>query len=198
MPTPTDETPRPHDADPGLAARCAPVALLLVDVDGVLTDGVIALDDRGVETKHFHVRDGSAFALWRKAGKRAAILSGRWAPLVDRRAAELGIAPVIQGAAEKAGPFRALIADLGLDARQVCYMGDDLADLPVLGSVGLAACPADAAPEVRRVARFVTRADGGRGAVREVVEMVLKNQGVWDRLLEPFLTPALVADGRSL
>src|SRR5205085_620900 len=108
---------------PDLAARCAPVDLLVVDVDGVMTDGVIAVDDNGVETKHFHVRDGSAFTIWRKAGKRAAILSGRRARAVEHRAAELGIAPVIQGAAEKGEPFRTLIADLGLEARQVCYVG---------------------------------------------------------------------------
>src|SRR6202023_1529165 len=115
-----------------LAARCAAIELLVVDVDGVMTDGVIALDDRGVETKHFHVRDGSALNLWKKAGKRAAILSGRRSAAVDRRAAELGITPeaVIQGAADKGAPFRALIAALGVDARQVCYVGDDLADLP--------------------------------------------------------------------
>lgn len=178
------------DLDEALAARCGPIELLLVDVDGVLTDGVIAIDDHGVETKHFHVRDGSAFTLWRKAGKRAAILSGRWAPLVNRRAAELGIAPVIQGAARKGEPFRALIADLGLDARQVCYMGDDLADLPVLGAVGLAACPADAAREVRRSVHLVTEAAGGRGAVREVVETILKHQGTWDELVAPYLVPA--------
>ncbi|GAC1470067.1 MAG: hypothetical protein NVSMB9_14740 [Isosphaeraceae bacterium] len=174
----------------GLASRCAPIELLLVDVDGVLTDGVIVLDDRGVETKHFHVRDGSAFHLWRKAGKRAAILSGRWAPVVDRRAAELGIAPVIQGAANKGAPFRALIDRLGLDARQVCYVGDDLPDIPVLVAVGLAVCPADAAVEVRRVAHVVTSARGGQGAVREVVELILKQQGSWDRLLEPYLASA--------
>src|SRR5947209_18301224 len=103
----------PPVADAGdLAARCGPVELLVVDVDGVLTDGVIALDDHGVETKHFHVRDGGALNLWRQAGKHAAILSGRRSAAVDRRAAELGIAAaaVIQGAAEKGGPFRALVA----------------------------------------------------------------------------------------
>src|SRR5918997_744991 len=132
--------------DDDLAGRCALIELLVVDVDGVMTDGVIAIDDRGVETKHFHVHDGSALSLWRKAGKRAAILSGRWAPLVNLRAAELGIAPVIQGVARKGEPFRTLLGQLGLDARQVCYVGDDLADLPVLLAVGLAACPADALP----------------------------------------------------
>src|SRR5438270_11057778 len=97
-----------------LAARCGPIELLVVDVDGVLTDGVIALDDLGVETKHFHVRDGSALVLWQQAGRRAAILSGRRAAAVDRRAAELGIATVIQGAGEKSAPFMALLAALGL------------------------------------------------------------------------------------
>src|ERR1700722_17833987 len=96
-----------------LTARCGPIELLVLDVDGVLTDGVIALDDHGVETKHFHVRDGSALALWQKTGRRAAILSGRRAAAVDRRAAELGISAVIQGAAEKSAPFQTLIAGFG-------------------------------------------------------------------------------------
>src|SRR5947209_19013572 len=105
----------PPVADAGdLAARCGPVELLVVDVDGVLTDGVIAIDDHGVETKHFHVRDGSALKLWQEAGRRVAILSGRRAAAVDRRAAELGITAVIQGVAEKVVPFRALLAELGL------------------------------------------------------------------------------------
>ncbi len=177
-------------ADDDLAERCAPIELLVVDVDGVLTDGVIAIDDRGVETKHFHVRDGSAFTFWRALGKRAAILSGRWAPVVNRRAAELGIAPVIQGVSEKGGAFRAMIADLGVEARQVCFVGDDLPDLPVLRAVGLAACPADAAPEVRVGVHLVTMADGGRGAVREVVETILRHQGSWEGLVGRYRTPA--------
>jgi 3-deoxy-D-manno-octulosonate 8-phosphate phosphatase (KDO 8-P phosphatase) len=175
MPTPT-----PTD----LAARCAPIELLLLDVDGVLTDGVIALDDHGVETKHFYVRDGSAIALWRKAGKRAAILSGRAAAVVVRRACELGIAPVIQGRSEKEAPFRQLVQDLQLDPSQVCYMGDDLPDLPVLRQVGLAACPADAVSEVRAASHYVASLPGGRGAVREVVELLLKGQGLWSGLVE--------------
>jgi len=177
-------------SSPDFATRCVPVELLLVDVDGVLTDGVIAIDDRGVETKHFHVRDGSAFALWREAGKRSAILSGRRAPAVNHRAAELGIHPVVQGIPQKAEPFRNIIASLGIDARQVCYIGDDLADLPVLGAVGLAVCPADAAPEVRQAAHLVTQATGGRGVIREVVEIILKQQGVWENLVARYRTPA--------
>ena len=166
-----------------LAERCEPIELLIVDVDGVLTDGVIAVDDRGVETKHFHVRDGLAFAVWHRAGKRSAILSGRRTEAVDRRAAELKIPHVLQGRAEKSEPFRALVDALGLAPRQVCFVGDDLPDLPVLRSVGLAACPADAVAEVRDAAHLVTHATGGRGAVREVVEVILKCQGSWDRVI---------------
>src|SRR5436305_10294674 len=112
-----------------LAARCAPIELLVVDVDGVLTDGAIVIDDHGVESKHFHVRDGLAYSLWHRAGKRSAILSGRKAEVVDRRAAELRIVHVYQGLADKGAPFRALLAALGLEARQACFVGDDLVDL---------------------------------------------------------------------
>jgi 3-deoxy-D-manno-octulosonate 8-phosphate phosphatase (KDO 8-P phosphatase) len=167
-----------------LAERCVPIELLVVDVDGVLTDGVIALDDRGVESKHFHVRDGSAINLWRRAGHRVALISGRSAPLVDLRAAELGISPVIQGATRKLEPFERLLRDFGLEPRQACYIGDDLADLAVLGVAGLAACPSDAAEEVRRSSHLVARVPGGRGAVREIIESILKHQGRWEVLVE--------------
>ena len=173
----------PPDPADDLAARCAPIDLLVLDVDGVLTDGGILVDDRGVETKQFHVRDGSAIVAWRKLGKRVAILSGRSAPLVDRRAAELGIAPVVQGATRKGEAFRAILADLGVEARRACFVGDDLADLPPLLHAGLAACPADAAPEVRQVAHLVAAAPGGRGAVREIIEVLLNHQSLWDRVV---------------
>jgi 3-deoxy-D-manno-octulosonate 8-phosphate phosphatase (KDO 8-P phosphatase) len=168
---------------PEIAERCLPIELLVADVDGVLTDGVIALDDRGIETKHFYVRDGMAYALWHRAGKQAAILSGRRGAAVERRAAELKIAHVLQGHEQKAAPLRSLIEGLGIAPFQVCFVGDDLADLPVLRAVGLAACPADAAAEVKDAAHLVTRAPGGRGAVREVVEVILKAQGTWTELV---------------
>lgn len=170
-----------------LAARCEAIELLLVDVDGVLTDGSIVVDDNGVESKHFHVRDGTAFSLWRRAGKRTAILSGRSTRAVAHRAADLGITHVIQGAVRKVEPFRALLAELKLEPRQVCFVGDDLVDLSVLRQVGLAACPADAIDEVRQEAHFVTRAVGGRGAVREVVELVLKHQGTWEDVMTAYV-----------
>jgi 3-deoxy-D-manno-octulosonate 8-phosphate phosphatase (KDO 8-P phosphatase) len=173
-----DSLPRPAN----LAARCQPIELLVADVDGVMTDGVIVLNDQGVETKHFSVRDGMAYALWHRAGKKAAILSGRRAVVVERRAAELKIAHVLQGYEQKAAPLRTLIEELGLSPRQVCFVGDDLADLPALRVVGLAACPADAVAEVKNAAHLVTQAPGGRGAVREVVEVILKSQGAWGSL----------------
>ena len=164
-----------------LAARCQPIELLVTDVDGVLTDGLIVLDDRGVETKHFHVRDGLAYSLWHKAGKQAAILSGRKTPAVACRAAELRIAHVLQGHEQKEAPLRNLIEQLGLSPQQVCFVGDDLPDLPALMTVGLAACPADAAAEVKNAAHLITRARGGKGTIREIVEIILKSQGTLDQ-----------------
>jgi 3-deoxy-D-manno-octulosonate 8-phosphate phosphatase (KDO 8-P phosphatase) len=151
----------------------------------VLTDGLIVVDDHGGETKHFHVRDGAGISLWRRAGKRAAILSGRRSAAVDHRAAELGITPVIQGVEEKSGPFGAMVASLGLEPSQVCYMGDDLPDLAAMALAGLAACPADAVDRVRLAADYVTTRAGGRGAVREVVELILTHQGAWEKIVAP-------------
>jgi 3-deoxy-D-manno-octulosonate 8-phosphate phosphatase (KDO 8-P phosphatase) len=169
-----------------ISSRCEPIELLVTDVDGVLTDGVIAVDDRGVETKNFHVRDGMGFSLWHRAGKTSAILSGRRGQAVERRAAELDIAHVLLGFDQKTAPFLALVDRLGLSPRAVCYVGDDLPDIPVLELVGFAACPADSADEVRSVVHLVTRAPGGRGAVREVIESILKSQGRWAELIGEF------------
>jgi 3-deoxy-D-manno-octulosonate 8-phosphate phosphatase (KDO 8-P phosphatase) len=166
-----------------LAQRCQPIELLVTDVDGVMTDGKIVLDDHGVETKYFHVRDGLAFSLWHRAGKQAAILSGRNAPAVNFRAAGLNIAHVLQGHEQKEAPLRTLITQLGLSPRQVCYVGDDLPDLPALLVVGLAACPADAVPEVTKAAHLITQAHGGNGTIREIVEIILKFQGKWSNLI---------------
>lgn len=167
-----------------LTARCLPIELLVMDVDGVLTDGVIAFDDLGIQTKHFHVRDGVGLALWHRAGKRSAILSGRQAKAVDCRAAELRIQHVLQGLEQKGNSLRTLIGELDLSPRQVCFIGDDLPDLPALFISGLAVCPADAAPEVECAAHFITQAPGGQGAVREAIELILKAQERWTDLVE--------------
>ncbi|MDG3007394.1 KdsC family phosphatase [Paludisphaera mucosa] len=173
-----------------LEARCAAIELLAVDVDGVLTDGRIIVDDAGVESKNFYVRDGLGFVLWHRVGKTSAILSGRRAAVVDRRAAELKIHRVVQGIADKGEALRALLAETGAGAGQVCYVGDDLIDLPALRAVGLAACPADAVDEVRAAAHLTTRSTGGSGVIREIVEVILKAQGLWHVACGSYLSPA--------
>lgn len=166
-------------ADLSLAGRCAAVRLLVLDVDGVLTDGGIIYSAGGEELKRFHVRDGSALTWWRQAGLRAAILTGRSSPVVARRAAELGVEYLQQGCADKFVAYRALLAACGVKPHEVCAVGDDLPDIPMLRNSGLAVAVADACVEVRAAVHYVTRAAGGCGAVREVVELVLRSQGRW-------------------
>jgi 3-deoxy-D-manno-octulosonate 8-phosphate phosphatase (KDO 8-P phosphatase) len=170
-----------------LAARAAKIELLLLDVDGVLTDGSIMYTDAGAEVKRFHVRDGSGLKLWHLAGKRSAIVSGRKSQAVERRAAELGIAPVLQGQSDKLPAFGVLVTVTGLRAEQVCAIGDDLPDLPVMRRAGLAVAVADACAEVRKAADYVTAVAGGRGAVRDAVEWLLKLQGSWAELLGRYM-----------
>src|SRR5262245_16829851 len=164
---------------PELASPAAKIELILLDVNGVLTDGSIVYGDDGTEIKRFHVRDGSGLKLWHLAGKRSAIVSGRKSPAVERRAAELGIASVFQGCAEKLPVFGVLLTETGLRAEQVCVIGDDLADLPLLRRAGLAVAVADACSEVCAAADHVTALPGGRGAVRDTVEWLMKLQRLW-------------------
>ena len=171
-----------------LAERAAKIELLLLDVDGVLTDGGIIYSDDGRELKRFHVRDGSGLKFWQSAGKRAAIVSGRNTPAVDRRAAELGIAPVMQGRTDKLPAFEALLVETGLRAEQVCAIGDDLPDLPVLRRAGLAIAVADACPELREAADYVTALPGGHGAVRDAIEWLCKLQGTWAGIVARYMT----------
>ena len=169
-----------------LRAKAERIAVLVLDVDGVLTDGGIWYTDRGDELKRFHARDGLGLNLWRRAGGRAAVLSGRASEAVARRAAELGLAPVYQGRDDKAAGFAALLAELGVAPEQVCGIGDDLPDLPFLTRCGLAVAVGDAAAEVRSAADHVTAAPGGRGAVREAVEWLLKARGQWAELVDRY------------
>jgi 3-deoxy-D-manno-octulosonate 8-phosphate phosphatase (KDO 8-P phosphatase) len=176
------------DARSTLSARCAAIELLLLDVDGVLTDGSIVYADSGVEVKSFHVRDGSGLKLWHLAGKRTAIISGRKSSVVEIRAAELGIGKVFQGAADKRTAFAEALAYGEVQAEQACFVGDDLPDLPLLRQCGLAVAVADGCSEVRTAAQYITRAAGGRGAVREVIELILRCQGRWQQVIQPFVT----------
>ena len=166
-----------------LHERARRVRLVLLDVDGVLTDSAVVITGAGPESKTFSVRDGAAVAWARECGLDVGLLSGRPSDATTRRAAELGIRLVIQGGPKKRDPFLALIAERGLAADEVAYMGDDLADLPVLTRVGLAASPADAVPEVQARAHWVSTQRGGRGAVRELIELVLRARGQWDGLV---------------
>jgi 3-deoxy-D-manno-octulosonate 8-phosphate phosphatase (KDO 8-P phosphatase) len=165
-----------------LAERCRRVELLVLDVDGVLTSGGIryaAGDGPLLEGKVFHVRDGSALKAWHAAGKRSAVLTGRRSRAVDVRAAELGVTAVVQGASDKGVSLAELLARLGLSPEAVAAVGDDVPDVPVLRACGLAVAVADACAEARAAAHHVTGRPGGRGAVREVIELVLRCQGLW-------------------
>ena len=169
-----------------LTERCADIAMLVLDVDGVLTDGRIVYDDSGKELKFFHVRDGSGLKTWRSLGKRAAIITGRTSRAVEIRAAELQIEPVIQGAPDKLTAYQKLLQAAGLQPQQVCCVGDDLPDLPLLGNCGLAVAVADACAEARANAHYVTRAAGGWGAVRETIELVLRCQDLWQSAVDSY------------
>ena len=164
-----------------LCERCLAIEMLVVDVDGVLTAGGIVYGTPDLEQKQFHVRDGSGLKVWHRTGKRTGIITGRRSPVVDRRAAELGIAFVVQGAAEKLPAFHQLLTDAGVAAEAVCYVGDDLPDVPPLRACGLAVAVADACAEVRADAHYITRTPGGCGAVRETIELVLRCQGHWKK-----------------
>lgn len=159
------------------------IKLLVLDVDGVLGDGRILLGPDGQEIKAFHVRDGTGMKYWKRAGNFLAIISGRSSPAVLHRARELDVDVVKQGAKEKLPAYRAVLEELGLTEAQTAVMGDDLPDLPLLAHCALPVAVADAAEEVRAAAAVVTKAPGGAGAVREVVEMILKQAGTWETVL---------------
>ena len=165
-----------------LGARARRAKLLLLDVDGVLTDGMVAISDGGFESKSFFIRDGAAIVLSERAGLRVGLLSGRPSGATTRRAAELGVKIVVQGG-DKPQQYERILEQTGLNDSEVAYMGDDLLDLPMLERVGLAGAPADAAAEVLAAAHWVSRCGGGRGAVREFAELILRAQGHWDRIV---------------
>ena len=161
-----------------LRQRCLPIRLLVLDVDGVLTEGQIVYGD-GQELKHFHVRDGSGLKQWSECGRLSALITGRNSPSVLTRARETGIAFVFQGISDKLAVYGSLLEQTGLNTDQVCYVGDDLPDVKVLRQCGLAVAVADACVEAREAAHHVTLRPGGRGAVREVIELILRCQDCW-------------------
>jgi len=170
-----------------LHERILGVRLIVCDVDGVLTDGRILVDDAGRETKQFSVLDGTGFALARTAGIRTAILSGRSSRAVAHRARECRIDWVLQGVHLKRAALEKLCRSHKIELDQTAYVGDDLIDLPVFEAVGLAVAVANAVPEAKAAAHLVTAARGGSGALREVVERILRGQERWSQTVEDYL-----------
>jgi 3-deoxy-D-manno-octulosonate 8-phosphate phosphatase (KDO 8-P phosphatase) len=163
-----------------------PIELLILDVDGVLTDGGIIRDDAGQQLKRFHVRDGAGLVMWRRLGKQVAIITGKESPVVAHRAEELGIELVYQNVANKREVFEELCEQINIRPSQVAYVGDDLPDLPVMRRVAQPIAVADAVEEVRAVARYVTKYPGGYGAVRDAIEYLCKEMGLWGLILEKY------------
>jgi 3-deoxy-D-manno-octulosonate 8-phosphate phosphatase (KDO 8-P phosphatase) len=165
-----------------LERRLARVQLLLLDVDGVLTDGGVTWSNQGIELKTFHIRDGLGLKLWQRAGCRAGIVTGRSSHVVQLRAEELGIGIVRQGVDDKLATVEAILADGGTSWEETAFIGDDLPDLPVIARCGVGIAVADACAEVRAAAAVVTTLPGGRGAVREAIERLLKARGGWEAI----------------
>jgi 3-deoxy-D-manno-octulosonate 8-phosphate phosphatase (KDO 8-P phosphatase) len=166
---------------PTLAKRCSAIELLVLDVDGVLTNGGIMLAGFDLEIKTFNTLDGAGLKCWHRAGKRAAIVTGRDSPALKRRAGEIGIEFVVPNAEDKRAALHSILAKTGLKFEQTAGMGDDLPDLPLLFDTGLALAAVDACPEVRHAAHYVTQKPGGSGAAREAIELILRCQGRWLR-----------------
>jgi len=158
------------------------IKLVIFDVDGVLTDGSIILDDKGNEFKMFHVRDGHGIKMLNKAGITVALITGRKSRVVERRAKELGIRELYQRVFKKSFVYESLLEKYKCTDKEVAFMGDDTVDIELLKRAGLPAVPADADEEVKKWAAFISTKRGGRGAVREFVELILKSSGLWDRV----------------
>lgn len=167
--------------------RAARIKLLLMDCDGVLTDGRIWIFEGDDEQKGFHTRDGLGIDLWHRAGWQSGIISGHVSAAVERRAKQLGMTFIRQGCDDKQAAFSEMLAQAGVTVAEVAYVGDDLNDIPLLRQSGLAIAVADAAAETRAHAHYVTSAPGGFGAIREAVELILKAQRRWDELVQSYL-----------
>lgn len=180
-------TTQPSLLDGDLQQRLQAVKAVLMDVDGVLTDGSIYYDHTGREMKRFHVADGLGIELLRHAGLRVAILSGRVSEAIARRAAELKIAETYQGVRDKKAQIERLRQQWEMKAEELLYVGDDLNDLPAFEAVGVRVAVANAVQELKERAHYVTRTPGGSGAVREVCEWLLKARGQWNQAVEEYL-----------
>jgi 3-deoxy-D-manno-octulosonate 8-phosphate phosphatase (KDO 8-P phosphatase) len=173
--------------DKVLAARATAIRLLLLDVDGVLTDGTVLMHGDGSEAKRFHIKDGAAMVWAQAVGLQIGWISSRPSAATDRRASELGVTLLVQSRQPKVKSYEQILRRHRLTDQQVAFMGDDLVDLAVLSRVGISAAPSDAVTEVRSRVDYVTAAAGGEGAVRELVEWLLQAQGRWDAVVTRWL-----------
>jgi len=162
-----------------LEERARAVRMAIFDIDGVLTDGSLFFGDDGQEYKAFNSRDGHGIKMLRATGVEVGIITGRTSQVVLHRARNLGITRIIQGAEDKRAALDGMLREYALLASQIAYMGDDIVDLPVLNRCGLAACVPDAPPEVKNRCQYITQAGAGRGAARELCEMIMRAQGTW-------------------
>ena len=175
------------NADPEIIERATKVKMLILDCDGVLTDGRIIMLPDGDETKAFDVKDGHAIVMGQRAGLRVAIISGRKSSVVRARAKELGVAHLHEMAWVKKEPYEKILTEEGLRDEEVCYVGDDVVDIPLMRRAGLGVAVADAVDEVKQNSHLVTTRGGGRGAVREVIEFILRAQDKWDEAMARYL-----------
>jgi 3-deoxy-D-manno-octulosonate 8-phosphate phosphatase (KDO 8-P phosphatase) len=164
------------------------IKLLILDVDGVMTDGSIILDNQGNEIKTFHVRDGHGIKMALKAGVEIAIITGRESRVVERRALELGIKEVYQKVMNKVDAYEKMIKKYGLKDEEVAFIGDDINDLTLLRRVGFSVAVADSDSHIKKLVDLVTEIGGGKGAVREVIDLILKAQGKWEGVAEKYMS----------
>jgi len=169
-----------------LQSKASAVRLVLFDVDGVLTDGRVLIHSDGTETKSFAIRDGIALVWAQRSKVRVGLLSARYSPTTPHRAAQLGITLIHQGVTSKIDAYERILEAERLSDQDVAYMADDIVDLAVLGRVGFSCAPADAVPEVRSRVDWVSRCNGGDGAARELVELILRAQGSWDAIVSSY------------
>ena len=164
------------------------IKILVLDVDGTLTNGKLYMDDKDNALKAFNVRDGFAIVNWLKLGGEVAIITGKSSNIVERRAKELGIKYVVQGSKNKTQDLKKILERLNLSFENVAYMGDDLNDIGLMKKIALPACPHDAVLEVLEICKFISNKNGGEGAVRDLLEHIMKANGMWKKVLDRYLT----------
>lgn len=168
--------------------KVAKIKMLIFDLDGVFTDGSIIINEDGSESKVYNVLDGHGVKLWQRAGFKTAIISGRATKATSLRAQQLSIEYVFQGCKDKLPVFKSLLETVKLKPQEVAFIGDDVIDLPILTRVGFGIAVANAVDELKQYADYVTLLPGGKGAIREAIELILKTNGKWDSLMERYLT----------